>query len=384
MCLVPVSSLAIALLASPTSAELVPSPDPSLRVATFNVKELSRVKLDDMDALARGRNAQLQAAAEIIQRLRPDVLVLNEIDFDDSERRNARRFIHRYLNQPQHGQRSIDYPYVLFLPSNTGVASGLDLDGDGRKDGPEDAWGFGHYPGQYGMALLSRLPIPLPAVRTFRRLRWSQLPDNAMPDGRAGKPAFYPPAVAAQLRLSSKSHWDVPIEAGGRVLHLLISHPTPPVFDGEEDRNGRRNFDEIRLWADYITGGEAADYLVDDRGRRGALAPDEAFIILGDLNADPVLGARLRGHSAIGQLLENPRIQDPRPRSLGAGVAAGDYPADASLRTAAFGRADYILPSRGLSVRASGVFWPPPGDELATLAEIASDHHLVWLDLDWP
>ena len=50
------------------------------------------------------------------------------------------------------------------------------------------------------------------------------------------------------MRLSSKSHWDVPVNIGGQIIHLLASHPTPPIFDGIEDRNGRRNHDEIRFW----------------------------------------------------------------------------------------------------------------------------------------
>ena len=43
-------------------------------------------------------------------------------------------------------------------------------------------------------------------------------------------------------------------------------------------------------------------------------------------------------------------------------------------------RLDYLLPSRGLRVRDSGVFWPVSGSTGAELID-ASDHHLVWLDL---
>ena len=58
----------------------------------------------------------------------------------------------------------------------------------------------------------------------------------------------------AVLRLSCKIHWDVPVQIGSETVHFLVSHPTPPAFDGPEDRNGRRNHDEIRFWADYIPG----------------------------------------------------------------------------------------------------------------------------------
>ena len=58
--------------------------------------------------------------------------------------------------------------------------------------------------------------------------------------------------------------------SGSTTLHVLASHPTPPTFDGPEDRNGRRNHDEIRFWADYISPGQSG-YIVDDEGRSGGI-----------------------------------------------------------------------------------------------------------------
>ncbi|WP_206060073.1 zinc-binding dehydrogenase, partial [Escherichia coli] len=78
-------------------------------------------------------------------------------------------------------------------PVNTGVPSGLDLDGsgelgrEGRARG-EDAWGYGLHPGQYGMLLLSRHPIDADAARTFRLLRWSALPGARRPHWPDGRP----------------------------------------------------------------------------------------------------------------------------------------------------------------------------------------------------
>ncbi|MEM8934511.1 MAG: endonuclease/exonuclease/phosphatase family protein, partial [Acidobacteriota bacterium] len=289
------------------------------------------------------------------------------------------------------GLAPMRYPHVLVEPVNTGFQSGYDFDGDGEPGDPGDAWGFGHYPGQYGMAVYSRFPIDREGLRTFRELRWATMPGHHMPDGRDGRPAWYSADEAAAFRLSSKSHWDVPIRVDGHALHLLASHPTPPVFDGDEDRNGRRNFDEIRLWADYLTGGEAASYLIDDQGRPGGLDPKSAFVLLGDLNADPVRGETFDGRPAIAQLLDHPRIQDPRQQSPGERAGIGrdgrPYPGDARTLTSGFGRIDYALPSTGLRVLASGVFWPPSDDPLHALVEgndRASDHQLVWVDLAWP
>ena len=75
----------------------------------------------------------------------------------------------------------------------------------------------------------------------------------------------------------AKSHWDVPIRVGGEIVHFLVSHPTPPVFDGLEDRNGTRNSDEIRLWADYISPGPGSAYIHDDDGVYGGLPRGAQF-----------------------------------------------------------------------------------------------------------
>ena len=362
-----------------------------VRVASFNIWELSAEKLDRLDAEGRPSDPQLLAAAEVLRRVRPHVVLLNEIDYD-SERDLVAVFSGRYLETPHPTLPPLSFAHRVYLETNTGVQSGFDFDRNGRIGDPEDAWGFGRYPGQYGMALLSTYPLDQRAIRTFRLLRWSSMPGAPIPDGRDGRPLWYSGEEARLMRLSSKSHWDVPVNLPGLRLHVLASHPTPPVFDGEEDRNGRRNHDEIRLWADYLSGGDAASYLVDDSGRRGGLAQDEAFVILGDLNADPVRDPAAYGRPAIAQLLEHPRGSDPEPKSTGAvppspSSYGGAYPGDPRLLTSGFGRIDYVLPSRGLRVVGSGVYLPEedhPTRSLVAGDGRASDHFLVWVDIALP
>ncbi|HUU96656.1 MAG TPA: endonuclease/exonuclease/phosphatase family protein [Phycisphaerae bacterium] len=355
----------------------------TVRFAAFNIWKLSADKLNQVDADGHGASPQLRNAAEIIQRVRPDVLLVNEIDFDAEQRKNAAAFRDRYLMVSQNGEKPIDYPHIFFAPVNTGVPTGHDLDNDGSADGPADAFGYGRYPGQYGMALYSRYPIDTEAARTFQKLLWKAMPKNLMPDGQSGKPAWYSAEEVSILRLSSKSHWDVPIKIGDTVVHVLASHPTPPVFDGSEDANGRRNFDEIRLWADYLTGGEAAAYIEDDQGRKGGLPGEASFVILGDLNADPAKDKPTYGQLPIAQLLKHPRVQDPTPRSDGAAAQFPSYLGNRATPTSDFGRVDYALPSKDLTVKASGVFWPASSDPLNKLVadrESSSDHRLVWVD----
>jgi hypothetical protein len=343
-------------------------------------------------------NAQARTVAEVIQRADPDVVLLNEFDFVEGEVA-VDLFRANYLEIGQNGAAAIEYPYAFVAPSNTGIPSGFDLNNDGTIGGGDDAFGFGLFPGQYGMVVLSKHPIVTDEVRTFQNFLWKDMPGALLPDDPAtAAPAdWYSPAELDVVRLSSKSHWDVPIEIDGRVVHVLASHPTPPTFDGVEDRNGRRNHDEIRFWADYITPGQGR-YIYDDEGERGGLSPSQSFVIVGDQNADPLDGDSV--DAAIDQLLDTKRIVDPLPTSEGAveaaalqGGANATHAGDPAYDTADFAdgapgnlRVDYVLPSRKLTPRDAGVFWPVSSDPLSSLTGVfpfpSSDHRLVWVDLD--
>jgi hypothetical protein len=237
--------------------------------------------------------------------VRPDVVLVNEFDFDAGGV-SLDRFAENYLEVGPGGAAPIRYPYRFTAESNTGIPTGLDLNDDGEVGGGDDAFGFGLFPGQYGMAVYSRFPIAEEDVRTFQRFRWKDMPGNLLPTD------FYDAAEQEVLRLSSKSHWDIPIELGGRTVHLLASHPTPPTFDGPEDRNGRRNHDEIRFWADYVRPNRS-DYIYDDEGDRGGLHRGARFVIAGDQNADPEDGDSY--DDAIWQLLDHPRSRTRCPRA---------------------------------------------------------------------
>nr|WP_240675190.1 endonuclease/exonuclease/phosphatase family protein [Cellulomonas endophytica] len=358
-----------------------------LRVATYNASLNRSAEGELATDLATPEDPQARAVAEVVQTVAPDVLLLNEFDGDPAGV-SAGLFRQNYLEVPQGDQRAVTYPYAFWAPVNTGVPSGFDLDGDGTVGGPDDAWGFGAFPGQYGMLVLSKYPIDTEAVRTFRDFRWQDMPGNVLPEG------FYSDEELAGFPLSSKSHWDVPVTVDGRTVHVLAAHPTPPTFDGPEDRNGRRNHDEIRFWADYV---RDAAYVYDDAGVRGGLDHGERFVVVGDYNADPVDGDSVDG--AIRQLLDLDLVQDPLPTSAGGPEAAAlqaganvAHTGDPALDTADFAdtapgnlRVDYVLPSTTVQVEDAGVFWPAagePGSELTGLFPFpTSDHRLVWADL---
>ncbi|AOS60998.1 endonuclease/exonuclease/phosphatase family protein [Actinoalloteichus hymeniacidonis] len=362
------------------------------RFATFNASLNRQTEGGLLADLSTPDDPQAAQIAEVLQRNRPDVVLLNEFDHVEGGAA-VTAFQQNYLSVSQQGARPIEYPYSFIAPVNTGVPSGLDLNRDGEVGGPDDALGFGEFPGQYGMVVLSRHPIDLDGVRTFQNFRWQDMPGALLPDDvDTPEPAdWYSPEALDLLPLSSKSHWDLPIRIGSEPVHFLVSHPTPPAFDGPEGRNRLRNHDEIRFWADYVTPGRG-DYAYDDQGGRGGLADGAAFVIAGDQNADPMDGDGEPG--AIARLLNTPTLIDPWPGSLGAIRAAWDQgganrehrglswfdTADFNDESPGNLRVDYVLPSRQLIPVGSGVFWPIPESALSRLNS-ASDHHLVWVDV---
>lgn len=379
---------AVLMILLAAAAPAIADPIDEIRFATFNAS-LNRFSagalLADLEKLDSGGSVpQVQAVLEIIAINDPDVLLINEFDYD-----------------PAAGELFADlagYPYHYIAPSNTGISSGFDFDNNGSVGGPGDAFGFGFFPGQFGMLVLSRYPIV--SARTFQNFLWKDMPGALLPDDPVtlGPADWYSAAELAVFRLSSKSHWDLTIDTPGKNVHFLVSHPTPPVFDGAEDRNGTRNHDEIRFWADYVTGGSVAQYIYDDQGRKGGLPGGQSFVIAGDLNSDPVDGDSIPGSAQL--VLDHPRVNTSvTPSSLGAveqwvlqGGANLSHLGDPAFDTADFSdvspgnlRADYVLPSIDFEILDAAVFWPttddPTFDLVGTFPFPSSDHRLVWIDI---
>jgi endonuclease/exonuclease/phosphatase family metal-dependent hydrolase len=365
----------------------------NIRVATFNASmdatnyvatNQAPIGNELQAKLRDGEHKQIKNIAEIIQRLRPDIIVLNEFDYSNQSATDIQNFIKHYLKISQNSKTPIDYPYFYSAPVNTGIDSGLDMDGDGIASGVQgDAFGFGLFPGHYGMLVLSKYPIQLDQIRTFQHFLWKDMPDNLLSTiiDESGE-SYYNQEAQQILRLSSKSHWDIPIKVGNRSIHLLASHPTPPVFDGPENRNGKRNHDEIRFWTDYLSGSEQSAYIYDDNQKRGGFK-GEHFVIVGDLNASPNEGDGIK--RGIQGLLVHPLVNDSIvPQSEGGSVHTPDNPHSAQHTAEWAMRADYVLPSTSLNVTGSGVFWPKLDDPLFRLIkdrQSSSDHRLVWVDI---
>ncbi|WP_241524112.1 endonuclease/exonuclease/phosphatase family protein [Oceaniglobus indicus] len=345
-----------------------------IRVATFNTgldRKGPGLLLRDLE---RGDAPDVARVVRTVTRNAPDILVLQNVDWDlDGLALNALADRIAAAGHPM--------PHRFAARPNAGMATGHDMDGDGRRGRARDAQGYGRFAGQGAMAVLSRFPIDAAATRDFTDFPWADLPGAIPPLNDDGTP--FPDAERFALqRLSSVAHWDVAVDLPGqRRIHILTWHATPPVFDGPEDRNGRRNHDETAFWLRYLDGDLP-------------FAPPEApFILMGDANLDPVDGEGRR--AALEALLTHPRLQDARPDSPG-GVAAAkaqggvnlrhsgdpahdtadwrDAPGDPGNR-----RVDYILPSTDWRILGAGVDWPL--SDVTAVTE-ATRHHLVWIDLE--
>ncbi|HNS16788.1 MAG TPA: endonuclease/exonuclease/phosphatase family protein [Bacteroidales bacterium] len=370
------------------------SASPSIRLATYNAALFRNEEGELQRALADTTDQQARCVAEIIQITRPQILALLEFDYDPHGVALG-LFQKNYLGISQHGREPISYPYFYVAPSNTGIPTLLDLDGDTLITGPGDAFGYGRFPGQYAFAILSAFPLDTDGIRTFQHFLWKDMPGANIPvDPSTGK-NYYSPDAWEIFRLSSKNHVDVPVILPQGTLHLLVAHPTPPAFDGKEDRNGKRNHDEIRFFADYVTPGQRQEYIYDDRRIFGGLPGHTPFVIMGDMNADPADGDSY--NHAIRQLLMHPSLHHLAAMEQFVPSSKGSYEnAQKNPRknpdnlgnpwhdTSVWGlRIDYILPSSGMKVRQSGVFWPETTDSLYYLVKdrVSSDHFLVWIDV---
>jgi len=332
-------------------------------VATWNA-DLTRkgpgLLLQD---IRRGEDPQIAAVVQGVVALDADVLLLTGIDYDhQGVALNALADLLTKAGTP--------YPHRFALRPNTGMPTGLDLDGNGYLGDARDAMGYGRFAGAEGMALLSRLPINAQGAVDHSAYLWADLPGAMLP------PTMPEPHRAMQ-RLPTTNHWQVPVTLpGGRSLTVMAWLATPPVFDGPEDRNGRRNHDEAMFWVHLLNNALPVP------------PPDTPFVLMGDGNLDPADGDGLR--AGISTLLAHPALQDPEPRGTH-GRTEPAHAGDPALDTADYGptgpgalRVDYVLPSADLPVTAAGVLWPGADDPLAANLRTASRHAPVWVDVELP
>lgn len=270
--------------------------------------------------------------------VKPDIIALQGIDHDLRDTALAALV-------DDLAQAGLSYRHQFTATPNAGQDSGLDLNGNGKLGDADDAHGYGRFTGMGGMAVLSRYPITVEDVEDYTGLLWKDLKGHIYPV-QGGTP-FGGADVFASHRLSSRGHWVVPIETPLGRLRIMTYHATPPLYDGPEDRNGRRNHDETAFWLDYLKRDESHD----------------TFVLLGTVNTDPIRGSGRA--DAINALLASRHLQNPFDTSP---TADFKEPLPGDLRV------DYLLPSAQIEVTAHGL----------RADKVASRHSLLWVDITLP
>lgn len=315
--------------------------------------------------LLRGDDDQIEDGIQVLARLNADIVLLTDFDYDlDGAAVSALK--------DRLGRLGVIYADALALRPNTGIKTWLDMNHDGQFSGPRDAQAYGRFAGQAGMAILSRFPIDRSHILDMTAVLWKDLPGADLPPDMTEQEKLL-------QRLSNAGHYVVPIAySPGMTLNLMAYSATSPLFDGPEDRNGRRNADETNLWLHFLKGDLPQSPLSKAPFRK----PMGPFVLLGQPNLDPWHGEGRP--EALRALLASPYVRDTKPRNAGARDDPGRA-GDASFHTALVGksgkgmRLDVVLPARGIRVLSSGVYWPADSDPFASRIAAASRHRPVWV-----
>ena len=371
------SILVLAVTPFAATATAGPQRDADVRFATFNASLNRNAAGELVPDLSTPANAQAADVAEIIQRAGPDVLLINEFDFDRTQA--AACSSETTCRCRQNGAAADRLP----IPVHRAVEHGHPVRLRPRQQrrrigGPGRRLRLRLLPRPVRHGRLLDVPDRRDDVRTFQIFLWKDMPGALLPDDpTTPAPAdWYSPDELAVFRLSSKSHWDLPIQVGKKPVHFLVSHPTPPVFDGPEDRNGTRNHDEIRFWADYVTPGESGATSTTTRaGRR-----PEARASLRDRRRPERRPVRRRQHprrdpAAARAPAVNTTLTPVEPGAVEQASSRAAHnltpPGDPAFDTADFADTAPGQPARrlrpagkNLKIVDGGVFWPLSTDPL--------------------
>ncbi len=363
-----------------------------ITIGHFNIRELTTDKLLDEN------DEQATAAAEIIGRFNPDIMEINELQFDieniphtgnpgmPKADAKAPTFNAGESNASRLGDRAgktnsdAVWDYSVVTLGN----SGLYWSGDNPSNADEFVLrGWGEFKGRFNTGLLSRYPILTDEIRVINDFKWKDLPDNHIADLEANEGIEVPD----DFPLFEKSLNIIPVDIAGTKLYFVLIHTVAPGWD----RIGSyRNFDELHGVELFLSGElPGVDPLPDDA----------RFIIMGDLNSDSDEeegSDSLPG--AIQQLANHPKVAAWYPSGNGtkgkngahnsycSGCGHDDGTMVSDPTKAWQMQLDYMLPSETLGKPASGkIFWPDPKTEKADweLSCRASDHKMLFEEYAW-
>ena len=378
------AATAAALITPPAAAATPSPPGNTVRFATFNAS-LNRARRGPAASptCRRPTTPRPATVAEIIQRVRPDVLLINEFDFDADG--TALRLFQQQLpvRRRTTAPRRSATRYRFIAPSNTGIPSGFDLNNYGTSiGGPGRRLRLRRLPGpvRHGRLLAATRSTPTtsgPSSTSSGRTCRARCCPTTRPPRR--RPTGTPPRSWPSSRCRPRATGTCRSRSAARPSTSWSATPPRRCSTVPRTATARRNHDEIRLWADYVTPGAERLHLRRRRQARRARARGAAFVIAGRPELRP---ARRRQHPRLdpaaagqpaGQHHRHPDQRRGRSEQAEAAGRGRTSPTESDprvrhrrLRRQLPGpgnlRADYVLPSSDLRIRNSGIFWPTVDD----------------------
>ena len=387
-------------VAARSSRQRVAADEATIRVATYNTSLFRDTDGQLVRDLEGGNNEQARKIAEVIQRVRPDILLVNEFDYDDAGRA-AELFRTKYLAVGQNGCEPIKFDHYFTGPVNTGVPSGRDLNHNGKLGDPDDAIGFGRHEGQYGMLVLSKFPIDREHVRSFQKFLWRDMPEaDAARSIRRRTSRFttttISPSCGSRRKAFGTCRSKCRPAADGRAVHaapaVLASRRRP---SSTAPRTATAAAITTKSASSPITSIATKGELPGRR--RGQARRPRRRRTVRDRRRSQLRSGRRRKHArhdgpaarapARQRIVHAHERRRPAHGARSFPINSSNNHGDPAHVTSNFTqeghgclRIDYALPSRGLEVVKGGIFWPAPGEPGAD-AITATDHRSVWIDV---
>lgn len=311
----------------------------AIKVVHYNIKELDSTKIQNAST-----STQLIAAKSILKKLTPDILSLNEIQFDMPAVPNQQ---YQSRGQNLHFLNSFfetNMNHYSFFPANTGMNSRPNSQGEyilrptqEERELYADKVNFGMFPAQYSMGGLFQYQV----VRetNISNLKWKDFnPNINLSKFTQSNGAPLP----EDMSLFDKNFVDTVININGKEVHIILLHTVPSFhFGNMKSPNYERNRDQLKFLQWYLKGS-------GEIGNIRPLPRNATFIAMGDWNVDPDsenLGAQVINElKSEFKMWMNERVITYR----GSSFIPGGWTA----------QLDYILLSNDISILDSGVYGP--------------------------
>ncbi len=337
--------ISLLLLFSISCSHFANKSDNKIRIVHYNIKELDSEKIQKFSRFPNLE--QLRSAAKTLRELDPDILSINEMQYDRPGVPTT-QFRTEGKNIKQFAKLSgLSLPYYSFDPANTGEnAKKLENNYYPPMGFPNwieyaDLVNFGMFPGQYSSGALSKYKVRDKVV--ISKLTWKQF--NPQIDLSQFADAKGNP-LPEDIELFDKNFSDITLKIQGKDVHLVLLHTVPAFgFGNKNTPNFLRNRDQLAFLKWYLTGQpERPDLDIKP------LNKETRFIAMGDWNIDY---KKEQGGEIIKSLMTQfqPWLENPNSTYIGDNF---------SQNTDFSATLDYILLSHHFKILNSGILSPDP------------------------